>query len=245
METYINNFDRYIYVYEFCDNHAYVGLTYNGSSRNKNHLNIENLSNITSVGKHILRTGINPVLKILTDSVEVKEAIKLEKYYVEKYSENGWLMLNIIEAGGIGGNKFKWSKELCKVEAIKYNAREEFKQGNSRAYYAAVRHKWIDEICQYMLKFKKNKCYWTYERCKADASIYNDRTEYNKLSHSSYYAALRHRWISEICQHMNTLKKPNEYWTKEKCIAEASKYITKMDFKKKSSGAYNAVIKNG
>ena len=39
-------------------------------------------------------------------------------------------------------------------------------------------------------------------------------------------------------------KKPNKYWTYEKCKEEAIKFKTRSDFRDKSSGAYYASLKN-
>ena len=41
------------------------------------------------------------------------------------------------------------------------------------------------------------------------------------------------------------MKKPNGYWTKERCHKEALKYSIRKEFVKGSSGAYNAAYKNG
>lgn len=39
-----------------------------------------------------------------------------------------------------------WSKELCLLEAQKYNTRNEFRNNNKNAYVASVRNKWINEM---------------------------------------------------------------------------------------------------
>lgn len=104
--------NRIIYVHEFRNEKgdkvaAYVGLTYDSKVRYGQHL--------TGVGK----TGVtrdtpvtkfmrdNPklthVYKELTDYLDETEAVKKERYFEEKYKEDGWLILNIKRAGSLGG----------------------------------------------------------------------------------------------------------------------------------------------
>ena len=40
------------------------------------------------------------------------------------------------------------------------------------------------------------------------------------------------------------MRKPNGYWTKEKCKEEIEKYTNRSEFQKKSKGAYKACFKN-
>ena len=54
---------------------------------------------------------------------------------------------------------------------------------------------------------------------------------------------LNNGWLDELCPHMKT-KKPNGYWTKERCAEEALKYETKSEFQKNSGGAYRAALKH-
>ena len=65
---------RCIYVYEFSDNYAYIGLTYNLENRNKRHL----VDTRSSVYKHIEKTSILPTIKQLTDYIDATDASILE-----------------------------------------------------------------------------------------------------------------------------------------------------------------------
>jgi hypothetical protein len=50
-----------------------------------------------------LANGVTPSHKILSNGyVDVKEAQKLEKFYVTQYRNNGWKLLNGNKTGGIG-----------------------------------------------------------------------------------------------------------------------------------------------
>ena len=44
---------------------------------------------------------------------------------------------------------------------------------------------------------------------------------------------------------MKKKKKPNGYWTKERCQEESLKYKTRFEFQKKSSGSYSSSYLNG
>lgn len=101
MSTKINqlNYPRIIYVYEFPDKSAYIGLTKHLRNRINSRRNRPN----DSVTKYINETNLTPVLKILTDFVPVKEAQLLEEKFIGQYRFEGWNILNKVKGGGIGG----------------------------------------------------------------------------------------------------------------------------------------------
>jgi len=147
---------RCIYVYEFNDNSAYVGLTYYIENRHNRHLNDKN----SQVYKHINKTKNYKLIK-LTDYINVNNAIKLEKEYVNLYKNNGWNILNKAKTGSIGGNILKWTYDKCKKEALKYNTKSEFIKNNGNgAYSSASKNKWLGEICSHM---KSKIIKWTKE----------------------------------------------------------------------------------
>lgn len=46
---------------------------------------------------------------------------------------------------------FKWTKNNCKIEALKYNHKKDFKKESKGAYPAALNNGWIDDICSHMI----------------------------------------------------------------------------------------------
>ena len=76
-----NKYFRCIYVYEFSDNHAYVGLTYNLTIRKNDHLRNG------SVCKHIKNSESSYIIKQLTDYIFVDQAQKLETEYFNEYKK--------------------------------------------------------------------------------------------------------------------------------------------------------------
>lgn len=196
-----NWFNKCIYAYEFSDNSVYIGLTYNFEERKHAHLNV-NGKKLSSVTKHMIVCGIIPKAIKLTNYISVNDAIKLEKIFVNKYYEDGWQILNEIKTGGIGGSIIKWTKENCKKEALKYKTRNDFRIKSSGAYDAAHKHKWLNEITEHMLQYRKYEGYWTKENCQIESFKYNKRTDFARKSAGAYDAAHRNNWLNEICKHM-------------------------------------------
>jgi hypothetical protein len=240
---------RCIYVYEFSDNYAYIGLTYNLDKRNIAHITNYNYMKInedvkkSSVFEHITKTKLTPILKQLTDYIEVEEAIKMEEYYVEKYKSEGWNILNKIKTGSIGGDYKKWTYNELKNEALKYQHRSEFEKNNRKAYSVALRWKILDDICEHMTILKrKNK--WTYEKCKETALLYTTLADFMNNQENCYKAIVRNNWYNELCSHLEK-RKPNGYWDiKENCKEEALKYKNRWEYQVKEVAAYRSALKN-
>jgi hypothetical protein len=94
-----NKYNRCIYAAEFSDNHVYVGLTYNIDKRIKDHLKRRK----SAIYKHIIKTGIQPEFKKITDYLDVNLASKIEGNKLNEYIKNGWVSLNKNKCGAIGG----------------------------------------------------------------------------------------------------------------------------------------------
>ena len=192
-----NNTKRCIYCYEFEDNSVYIGLTYDIEKRQKN----RNISDFDQVIIHIKKTGLTPIRKQLTDYIGVNDAIKLEGYYVEKYKNEGWNVLNKSKTGAIGGS-LRWTYEKCKEEALKYKSRYEFVKTSKGAYESSAKHKWLDDVCSHMIPTQKPTGYWSYKNCKEEALKYKTRTEFQNNASGAYNSSLKHNWLDEICSHM-------------------------------------------
>lgn len=104
--------NRIIYVHEFRNEKgdkvaAYVGLTYNSKLRYGQHITgvgMTGISRDTPVTKFIRdNPKLTHTYKELTDYLDETEAVKQERYFEEKYKEDGWLILNIKRAGSLGG----------------------------------------------------------------------------------------------------------------------------------------------
>jgi len=243
MERRGNRHKKCVYVCVFYDNQIYVGITYNFNERKKEHLKIHGRK-ISSVGKHIIESGLTPNIIKLTEYLQKEEAILLEEKYVNKYRNENFIILNKIKTGGIGGSEIKWNKENCIKEALKYKTRNNFRVKSAGAYDAAHRYGWLNEITEHMLLYKKYNGYWTKENCGKEALKYKNRTDFSKKSSGAYDTAHRNNWLDDVCKHMINIKKPNGYWTKERCFRESRKYNTRSEFQKKSRSAYMSAMKH-
>ena len=135
-----NKHMRCVYVYEFPDNSAYIGLTYNIEQRQIDRDQNKN----DQVTKHKNNTGFEPIRKQLTDYINADEAAKLEIYYIDKYKEDGWNVLNVAPGGSLGGGEPKWTYDNCKNTLLKYKYIEDFANENRKMYNSIKRKNWVD-----------------------------------------------------------------------------------------------------
>ena len=199
-----NNRKRCIYAIEFPDNHVYIGLTYYIEKRFKDHINNVEY-NESSVLEYINQTDLVPIIKQLTEYIDVKDASKLEGIKKNEYKNNGWIILNKTKCGSIGGNVIKWSREKCAEAALKYKTRGEFKKELGWAYTTSLSNGWLDEICVHMNTLK-NGTWQIKENCLKEALKYNSKTEFRKKCGGAYMASLRNDWLNEITKHMKINK---------------------------------------
>lgn len=190
---------RCIYVYEFDDKSAYIGLTYNIKNRHSRHMN----NNKSSV-KIKSNKNINFNLKKLTKHIDIKDAKIKENYYVEKYKNDGWKILNKAKTGSIGGITIKWTKDKCKEKALKCKTKSEFYEKYSSASGTALKNGWMDEICLHMNHPTKQRGYWNnYENCISEAILQKTRNKFRKNSSGAFKSSIRNGWKEKIYEHMN------------------------------------------
>jgi hypothetical protein len=199
MEIYGNLYKRLIYVYEFSDNHAYVGLTYNENKRKYEHV----YEKKGPVAAHVAKTGLIAIYKKLEDYVDVKIAKELENKYIGEYRNQGWIMLNKSKAGALGGNDTEWTFEKCRQAALNFNRKHDLRyaKGLGGCYNAIQKHGWMEEICSHMTG---GNIRWTKEKCKIEALKYTTRAQFQK-SCTGYHPARKQGWLEEICSHMKPL----------------------------------------
>lgn len=94
-----------------------------------------------------------------------------------------------------------WTKEMCHIEALKYNTRSEFRK--TRAYTVSCKNGWLDEFCSHMIEKQKPSGYWNnFERCKDVALSCNHKTEFRKKYQCAHKFSERNGWLEEITSHM-------------------------------------------
>ncbi|MFC1670113.1 hypothetical protein ACFL20_06935 [Spirochaetota bacterium] len=138
----------------------------------------------------------------------------------------------------------RWTKKLCKEEASKYMIRSEFQKKSSGAYDAALRNKWLDDICKHMKWVKKPNGYWTKDLCKKEAKKYNSRSEFKQKAPSAYKASNREGWLDIVCKHMKYKTAKSGSWTKNKCFELAKKFSSRNDLRKSNPYVYGKLLEN-
>jgi len=99
----------------------------------------------------------------------------------------------------------KWTLKTCQIEALKYDYKKDFRRNHGGAYNFSLRNNILDEVCSHMIKERKEKGYWTKERCQKDALKYEHRSEFSEKSPGSYNASKRKDWLDEVCSHMKPI----------------------------------------
>ena len=236
MKVIGNKYKRCIYSFEFSDNSVYVGLTYNIDKRIEQHLT----STKSSVYKHI-NNGLTYEIKKLSEYINIEDSIKMESYFVEKYRDNGWIILNKIKTGSLGGDTLIWTIEKCVEIVKKYKSRKDFKKDNKKLYNLVCSKGWLDIVCENMISSQKPKNYWTKEKCFEITKRYKNKNELRKNEQVVYEKMLKKNWLYEIYS-KNTNNK--NYWTKEKCFEVAKIYNSIKDFITNDYVAYCKCLNN-
>lgn len=131
-----------------------------------------------------------------------------------------------------------WTYERCQNEALKYTSRNEFNKVSNSAYCIAAKNKWLNTICSHMISCQKPRGYWNYDTVSKEALKYTRRVDFSNNSARAYNYALENNILDLICKHMPIWRKPDGYWTFEKCQEVALKCTSKKEFGIKYSTAY-------
>ena len=91
-----------------------------------------------------------------------------------------------------------WTKDKCRLVALKYSNRNSFRNTDASAYRTAIAKKWLDEICSHMTGGKKPDGYWNKDHCKEEALKYKNKTQFRKNCSSAYNSAKKNKWLKEF-----------------------------------------------
>lgn len=225
MEVVGNRLKRCVYAYEFRNiddnNYVYVGLTQNMRKRHLQH------QSKGSVHRFCMELNIDlPEPTILTDYKPKEEAAILEGQFLKSYIEKGWLQINKVKTGGLGGNsRYQgYTFDECKIIGSKYEKRSQWKKNDYPSYYAASLSGWIDQIIPQNPRFgNAQQTYWTKERIRSTALQYEYFCDFRKNEPGAYAIASRKGWIEETTSHL-IRKKETPHYTLEIILAEIEKY---------------------
>jgi hypothetical protein len=190
-----NLYERMVYVYEFPDNHVYVGLTLNKEKRHKQHMNLDEVS--SPVAKHVIKTNQQPTYKEISVYISAEEAQNLESCTIEKYRSEGWIILNTNKAGGLGFCKrTELTMEIIRDLASKFPTRVAFKKAHKNEYQIAQKYGWLQDVLKDIPI--QDRTVWTYEKSKEEASKYNTRSEFRFGNQSAYRSSIKNKWLDEF-----------------------------------------------
>lgn len=204
MEMKTTNELRDIYLIEFGNKIAYVGISYNVKNRIKHHK-----ENRTSPLYSFLNDGRQYRVSILYENLSPKEASKKEKEEIAKYKDMGYTMLNKSDGGELSGIINIWSEENLKKEALKYNTKRDFMIGNPKAWKATYHKKLQDIVCAHMPVHTSPINKYTVDKLYKITSNYDDVGKFRKGNKGAYESARKQGILNDVCSHM--VRRINQY----------------------------------
>ena len=209
-----NSDKRIIYVYEFSDGAAYVGLTNWVERRDYEHRWNKNVS---SVYEYSIQNNIEiPVIKILEENVNSDKAGSVENKWINFYRKNNWKMINKVRGGAIGGGhpSKKYTKEQIIEETKQYKNQEEVYNKNRPLYNAMRRFRVVKECFpKTHFKPKTTEQYdYTEEFLKEITTKYKKKSELRKNEYRVYQWLYMHNRLYDFYEkasegNMNKKKK--------------------------------------
>lgn len=187
-----------VYAYFFTElNSVYIGRTIEPHIRDKRHQ-----TEITSAVFKFVQDNniIFPEMTILESGLTIEVGLEKEDYYVKKYCEEGWNVLNRAKTGKRSGaigaiGRGKWNYKTCYEEAKKYKTRGEFKKKSPSAYVRARKLDCLDDYTWFEPPLTTVK--WTEKTCYEEALKYNTVKDFRALSSSAYCISLKKGWYKQ------------------------------------------------
>lgn len=229
-------YKKLVYRYDFPNNVVYFGITNDREVRMNQH------KKRGSVYEYALIHNIQPIYTELTDYIDKKISMQMEKDLISEYRSLGWTVLNKTNGGENGGQDEYITKEMCQNEALKYKYRWEFGENAKPYYYKSLRKKWLDEVCSHMDDKYET---WDEEKILKVANNCNLKniTEFSKMYSAAYQLSAKlkiRNKLNEIFEWGGGKK-----WTKKEIADIAQKYSIRRRFiREHKAAAYYAMRKN-
>lgn len=140
----------------------------------------------------------------------------------------------------------------CYITASSYKTISEFRKEHLAAYASARKHGWLKDYIWLDTKRIAHNKKWDYNTVSKEAKKYQTRKDFSTKAHGAYKVALQNGWMNEfdwfedthfvLSKAIKASRTPK--WTYDICKAIASQSKGRLDFRKKSGGAYSASWKN-
>jgi len=200
-----HKYKRALYVFEFGDKSAYIGITYDYQKRYNEHMN----SNKTIIEK---TNNFGHTFIMLNEYFPIEKIENKENMLIKEYKEKGWIILNKQKGGNLGSNFSKWNKESIIKVAIKCKSYKEFRQKHGGAYAYILKKKdkeLLDVIKAFFepssLVRSRSKRKYSNKQLIYQGKRYNSYTDLIKRNKNLYYNILRRGLIEEIKSHYNAV----------------------------------------
>jgi predicted GIY-YIG superfamily endonuclease len=183
--------------------HIYIGLTCNLKKRIGEHHSSKN----SAVYLYINKTKIKPKILKLTDFINQFDASKQEEYFMKKYENDGYTLLNRCKGGNLGGghNNTKWTKEKVLKICENYDSIIKFKKENRVAYQTACRLNYLNEVGDVIGYNRKPKNYWSLKNCIKGVLERNSYSDKRKENFQGGYYNIRTKF--KIIEYTNNFYK--------------------------------------
>ena len=132
----------------------------------------------------------------------------------------------------------KWTEEVCRKEALKYNSRKDFRKYCKGGYDKAKEMGWLQNYT--WLTYNKLHSEWDYNSCKEEASKYSNRNEFGKSAYGAYTCARKNGWLDDF--YPIPLRRYFDYDT---CKRMVSKYQSLNDLLINDRSLYESIRKKG
>ena len=196
-----------VYVYEIEKfNSCYVGRTTNLHSRDLSHRRGRKRHDKT-ITYDVLYSFCNknnipippPIIK--ETNLNGEESLIKEDYWVKKYKEDGWNVLNVSKTGRLSGSLGaikKWDYETCKEFSKNYTYKTELKKANYSCYATCLKNGWFEEFGIKDKKSHPNGNWNIKYNCLEEAKKYSSKSKFITESMGAYRGAKKHNWLDEV-----------------------------------------------
>ena len=219
-----NDYDKnnkYIYAYEFVEQNAvYVGLTSSIIKRNWQHHNSQN----SSVNKFAINNECEiPSPRVLEENVPIYESGKREKYWVNYYKEQGWIILNRAKTGERESSigiyyPIKWNKKAIREKAKECNFDLKKFMESYIGAYEAIQSRYKGLLNE-LFPHRAIHTHHTVEEALlvVKKGNYKKRMDLHRDCYWAYRVLCKHGMLDDI------FGRPKEY-TKDEALKEADNY---------------------
>lgn len=177
----ISSKKRCIYCITFSDNAVYIGLSANMEGRIHQHLEIDE----GTVDKYIKNNLVTvKEVKMIEPYMDAELVGEKEIYYIQKYKDDGYKIINKHRGGSLGGSIIKWNRENCTKEIQKYKTRTDL-QRNSGGCYEAICQKYRDLLDEFIPKSKNKHTVYLYDINMNFIQEFNSKEECGRFFNKS------------------------------------------------------------